>query len=230
MTNTELNEYYNTLYEDSIKKIISDNYQVDDHIDSTSDNRFGITLIIRPNILVKNNIQKFIGELKAIDPGQYYYPNSDIHLTVMSIISCNNGFELKNISIIDYIEMIKKSLKTKNIIKINFNGITASSSCIMVRGFFNDNTLNNIRENLRNSFKDSGLYQSIDKRYRLQTAHSTVVRFRKCLQSKNEYIRIIENYRDYDFGSFTADTLELVYNDWYQRKEYVKSLYKFRIF
>ena len=225
----EMIKYYNKLYEDSTKKIISDNYQIDEHIDSPSDNRFGITLIMRPGIYIKNNIQKLLSELRAIEPDQYYYSNSDIHLTVLSVISCYNGFVLEDISLKDYIKLIKQNINTLNEIKINFNGLTASSSCIMVRGFPNGTVLNDIRENLRIGFKESGLQQSIDKRYKLQTAHSTVVRFRKMFTHKLEYLKILKNYRDFNFGTFKTDTIELVYNDWYQRKEFVRTLYKFKI-
>jgi hypothetical protein len=99
----------------------------------------------------------------------------------------------------------------------------------MVRGFPNGKALNDLRDNLRRGFKESGLKHSIDKRYKLQTAHSTIVRFRKRFIHKFEYLKILENHRDFNFGTFKTDTIELVYNDWYQRKEFVKSLYKFKI-
>ena len=229
MNNTEMNGYYNKLYDEAVKKIVSDDYQIDGLIDSPSDNRFGITLLIRPGIHVKNEIQKFLDELKAVEPYQYYYPNPDIHMTVMSIISCYNGFKLNSISVADYVEVIKKSINAQKPFNMDLTGLTASESCIMIKGFPGDIILSDIRGNLRTLFKNSGLEQSIDKRYMLQTAHSTVVRFRKPFTRKNEFLKIIENYRNYDFGSFITGTLELVYNDWYQRERFVKTLYEFEL-
>lgn len=220
-------EHYNALYDESVKKIKGDNYEVDNLIDSPADNRLGIALLIRPADQIKNNVQKFLDELKLVEPEQYYYPNSDIHLTVMSIISCYDGFDLKNISINNYIDIINKSITTSGSIKIEFNGITASPSCIMIQGFLDDNSLNDIRENLRTTFNDSDLEQSIDKRYKIQTSHLTVARFRKSLANKKRFLDILEKYRNYNFGSFKADSMELVYNDWYQRKKFVKVLHKF---
>ena len=52
-----LQEYYDNLYQNSIQKIQSDSYQVDKLIDSDDDNRFGITLLLRPDNTVKSNIQ-----------------------------------------------------------------------------------------------------------------------------------------------------------------------------
>ncbi|HTJ52976.1 MAG TPA: hypothetical protein VL443_26155, partial [Cyclobacteriaceae bacterium] len=92
-----LPEHYNKLYQDSIQKIKSDTYQIDNLIDSSLDNRFGITLLIRLDKQIRDAIHKFLSDLKMVEPDQYYYPDSDIHVTVMSIISCYDGFELTQI-------------------------------------------------------------------------------------------------------------------------------------
>lgn len=222
-----IKEHYDRLYENSIQQIRGNNYSIDNQIDSVSDKRFGLTLIIRPDTETKNKIQVFLDELKEIDPDQYYYPNSDIHITVMSIISCYDDFDVASISILDYVAIIEKSLVDIGKIEINFQGVTASPSAIMLQGFTNTNSLNDLRNNLRTQFKDSGLEQSIDKRYSIQTAHSTVARFRKPISNKEKLLAIVEKYRDYNFGKFKVDSYYLVYNDWYQREKRVKELHKF---
>jgi 2'-5' RNA ligase len=223
-----LKEHYNLLYKEGIDKIVSDTYKIDRLIDSETDRRFGLTIVIRPSAAVKNNIQQFLDELKKIEPNQYYYPSSDIHITVMSIISCYEGFEIDTIDLSKYINLIQKCLITENI-NIQFKGLTASDSCIMVQGFMNNNYLNEIRDNLRVAFKNSNLEQSLDKRYSIQTAHSTVVRFKKQFEKKESFLEIIEKYKNFDFGSFNMNKFELVSNDWYQREEFVRKLYDFEI-
>jgi len=220
-------EHYDNLYRASVQKILTDEYQSDDLINSLDDKRRGITLIIRPDLQVRNRIQQFIDDLKTIEPRQYYYPNSDIHITLMSVISCYNGFDLSQISIADYVEVIQKCITRKKRFQIEFRGITASSSCVMVQGFPGDDSLNDIRDGLRTAFKNSDLQQTIDKRYSIQTAHSTVVRFRRKFSRKEAFIKIVDRYREYDFGQFTVNNIELVYNDWYQRRAYVETLFKF---
>jgi len=225
-----LEKHYNDLYKESIKKILNGEYQIDDLIHSPLDNRFGITLLIRPPIEIKNKIQKFLSKLKAIEPNQYYYQNSDIHITVMSIISCYDGFKLENIEFSEYIKTIKESInKTNPNIKIDLKGITASPSCVMIQGFMNNESLNEIRNNLRENFKNTTLEQSIDKRYSIQTAHSTVVRFKENLSKKSNFLKTIEAFKNYNFGSFSVKNMELVYNDWYQKEKKVKKLFKFDI-
>jgi len=213
-----LKEHYNQLYKNSAKAILEGNYKVDNQINDASDSRFGITVLIRPNDAIKAKIQLFLDELKEVDAEQYYYPDSDIHNTVMSIISCYEGFTLDKIKTHDYIEIIQKSLIDIDEIKINFKGVTASPSAIMIQGFPVDESLNNLRDKLRENFKKSTLEQSIDKRYSISTAHSTVLRLQEKLQNPKQFLKVVEKFREFDFGEFTVDKLELVYNDWYQRE------------
>lgn len=222
-----LKSHYKKLYSESISKIASNDYEIDNLIDSNKDNRFGITLLIRPSIEIKERIQEFIQRIKKIEPNQYYYPNSDIHITVMSIISCYEGFDIKMIDLGKYIELTEKCLLEKKDINITFRGITASPSGIMVQGFMDNNALNNIRDRLRKEFKSSNLEQSLDKRYSIQTAHSTIIRFRAELSQKRELIKVLNENINYHFGTFKVNKFELVYNDWYHRKKYVNKIHEF---
>lgn len=224
-----LKEHYSELYKESINKISSDKYKLDSLIDSKFDKRFGMTLLIRPSNEVKANIQNFLSKLKKVEPNQYYYPNSDIHITIMSLISCYEGFNLEKIELNKYIDIIKQCLPLNERSKIHFKGLTASNSCIMLQGFMNNNIINNIRDRLRVEFKNTELEQSIDKRYAIQTAHATIVRFRKEFNQKDNFLKIIDSYSGYDFGTFEIDKMELVYNDWYQRNQFVKKLHVFKI-
>ena len=99
----------------------------------------------------------------------------------------------------------------------------------MLQGFMNNNQLNEIRDNLRVEFNNSKLEQSLDKRYSIQTAHSTIVRFKNTFNQKQSFLELIDKYSDYEFGTFEVKKIELVYNDWYQRKEFVKKIYEFEI-
>lgn len=223
----DLAAHYQNLYNNSISIIQTQNCQVDEMIDSPTDNRFGLTLIIRPQPDVRLRIQEFLNELKAIEPEQYYYPDADIHITVMAIISCDEGFNLTQIALDDYVAMIQKCVLNHPPFEIEFRGITASPSCIMVQGFMSDGTLNEIRNTLRTHFRNSTLQQSIDKRYAIQTAHSTVVRFRQSLTHKDEFLKALHSHRNLNFGTFAVHSIDLVFNDWYQRHETLKTLWHF---
>ena len=222
-----LENHYKKLYHESINKISSDNYHIDTLIDSKNDRRFGLTLIIRPSNEIKKKIQNFLKNIKEIEPNQYYYPNSDIHITVMSIISCYSDFDMSKIDVQKYIDLTEKCLLKGIDLNITFKGITASPSGVMVQGFMNNNELNDIRNRLRKAFKNSNVEQSLDKRYLIQTAHSTIIRFRKELSHKEKFLELLDNSINYDFGTFKVNKFELVYNDWYQREQYVKKIHEF---
>jgi 2'-5' RNA ligase len=225
--NMNLKEHYDHLYINAIEEIKNNQYIIDHQIDSSTDNRFGITVVIRPSLAVKNKIQDFIDKLKKDNPNQYYYPNLDIHITVLSIISCYNGFDLKTVSIPEYVKVIQKSIDGIKDLEIHFEGITASNSAIMIQGFPSNDLLNQLRNNLRENFKNSNLQQSIDARYTIQTAHSTVMRFRDKIIAMESLLETLEEYRTFDFGKFKVERIELMYNDWYQRNHLTKQLHSF---
>ena len=220
----ELKKHYDRLYSESRKKLSSGKYEIDHLIDSPEDNRFGITLLLRPAGEVKKKISLFLQQMMKIDPDQYYYPESDMHVTVLPIISCFAGFTLDKIKIPDYIPLIRKAVSGKHRFTVHFSGITASPAGVMIRGFPGDDTLNSLRDSLRSEFRESPLYQSIDERYRLETAHSTVIRYRKKLGNTERYAEALDSYRDFDFGEFEVSVLEFVYNDWYQKKDRTRVL------
>lgn len=225
----ELINIYNKLYNDGMEKIRADQYQTDDLITSSSDKRFGLALVIRLAEDVKGRILEFLADLQAIEPHQYYYPSSDIHITVLPIIDCYEGFDFNQIAIQDYIDLIGQSISSPQNIEINFKGITASPSCIMIQGFPQQSVLDDLRNSLRSAFKTSSLQQTIDTRYFLRTAHATVVRFTQPFTAKEEFLQVLENLKDYDFGKATISEMELVYNDWYVREKFVKTLFRFKI-
>ena len=224
-----LENHYKKLYEESVDKIATDHYEIDNLIESDKDNRFGITLLVRPPIEVKDRIQEFLEIFKKIEPNQYYYPNTDIHITVMSIISCYEGFDIEKIDLPKYIKLIEKCTFEKKEINIAFRGITASPSGIMIQGFMDNNGLNNIRDKLRKEFKNSDLEQSLDKRYSIQTAHATIIRFKAEIKQKGKFLQALNENINYDFGTFKVNKFELVYNDWYQSEKYVKLIHEFVI-
>ena len=221
----ELQQRYDLLREQSLETIKYQGFVHDSLLGSPLDNRFGITLLIRPSRMVMDAIRQFTEKIKEIEPGHHFYPHSDIHVTVMPIISCYEGFGLEQISVQDYIALLEGCLQDLPRFDIHFRGVTFSPSCLMIQGFPSDNTLEEIRDRLRKAFKGSPLEQSLDKRYPLQTAHSTVVRFKHPVKRQSDILGQLEKFQDFDFGRSEVGELELVFNDWYQRKEWVQKLY-----
>ncbi|QCR22230.1 2'-5' RNA ligase family protein [Pontibacter sp. SGAir0037] len=223
-----LETHYRQLWQQSSQSFKQGLFELDPLLDASSDRRYGLTLLLRPAPHVLEKTQGFLADIRLLEPHQYYYPASDIHVTVMSIISCYEGFLLSSINLQDYTELVAEAVSVINPFTIHFKGITASPSCIMVQGFPAANSLNKFRDVIRETFKRSGLQQSMDRRYTIQTAHSTVIRFRRQVEQHERLLLKLEEYRDYHFGSSEIVQAELVYNDWYQRKGKVQVLQTFR--
>lgn len=222
-----LEEHYDKLWEQSLLKFNKQAFEFDDLIDSEDDTRYGVTLLARPSNRVKQNITELLDRIRAVAPNQYYYPQSDLHLTVLSIISCYPGFSLDQIDASKYIEIIQSVIDSISPFHIQFRGLTASASCILIQGFPENNQLETLRDRLRTKFKQSDLQHSIDKRYQLQTAHLTAIRFKKPFADANAFVETVSSLRNLDFGSCEINQLELVANDWYQQKSKVELIDKF---
>jgi len=222
----DIKQHYLSMWKDSFPKFTDGKFEIDKSINS-EDNRRGITLVVRPDEKTKKSIRHFLDELKTVELNQYYYPNSDLHITILSIISCYNGFDLEKINFEKYVERIEDAVKGFRPFDICFKGITASPSCIMLQGFSNMEIINLLRESIRNSFHNSGLETSVDKRYVIKTMHSTVMRFAEAITRKDDFLKILEKYRNYEFGNFSVNEIEFIYNDWYVRNRNTKLLHKF---
>ncbi len=218
---------YDKLWSDSLLHVQQNNFQTDEHLHDPKDNRFGLTLLVRPDSAVSEKIQRFLTELKVIDPAPYYYPTSDLHITVLSIISCYAGFEVNKTEAQSYIDVINAALSKYPSFPITFSGVCISPSTVLLQGCYEAGTLDSLRDAIRNAFRQTDLKQSIDKRYRLSTAHSTVVRFSAPVARKKEFLDILQQYRAHNFGTINVKAVEFVHNDWYQRAEKTSLLAKF---
>lgn len=223
----DLLKHYDEMWQNGHKEIVAGHVYCDEQIDSLFDERFGITLLARPEKKVIEEIQGFYAGIQEIEADQYFYPPSDLHMTVLSIISCYAGFKLEQIVPEQYMEIIASVLNQISSFRIKFDGITLTNSAVLIQGFPVDSTLEVLRDRIRSSFKSSKLEHSIDARYRLQTAHLTAIRFKKPLQNRTLFLEKLQQYRNYSFGSSEITRLDLVYNDWYQKSSRVRILKSF---
>lgn len=232
MQENTLQSFYDEMYTTARDKICCGEEEIDPIIDdSTSDRRLGLTLVLRPPKFIQESLNRFLDELQSHAPQQYYYPQNDLHMTVLSIIPSHDGFNINHLNISDYVKVIEEALQSEPLlpITIRYTGITASTSCVMVQGFPEEDALNVLRDRLRLAFKKvPHLRQSIDQRYTLTTAHSTIARLRKPLgDSRNDYLNALDRHRSTEFGSFTVEAIDLVTNDWYLRSEKTVLLHRF---
>ena len=219
-----MRQHYDMLHLQALDQIQSTGFEFDPVIDNESDARRGLTLLFRPEKQVLDKIQEFLRKVSRLEPDHYYYRNADIHITVMPIISCYDGFSLEKVNPEGYIQLIGQCTQDVRSFDVAFRGVIFSPSCIIVKGYPLDDSLHQLRENLRREFPKVPLEQSLDKRYVLRTAHSTVVRFKKPLLHPEKLTELVSANEELDFGVSNVKKLSFVYNDWYQREEKVTVL------
>lgn len=217
---------YNALFEQAIPELLAGKNTIDPLVEDPNDRRLGLTLLAYPSEAVKYSIEGVISELHAAEPSQYYYPLANLHLTVLSIISCYEGFGTTGIVIREYIDLITKCLSSMPPFEIHVSGITASASGVLACGYFSAGSLDNIREHIRKGFSNSNLEQSMDSRYALEAAHLTIARYKTPIANAG-FTGILEKYRSANLGSFTVGELVLASNDWYHTKSNI--LHNFRL-
>jgi 2'-5' RNA ligase len=221
---SDLKNLYSKMWVDSIDRFKNNNCETDLLLNDPTDTRRGITVLTYFNNSVEVKISNFLEELKIIEPEQYYYPKNELHLTILSIISCIAGFKLSNIDVEEYTSIFKDTVKDIGGFKVKYKGITVSSSCILVRGFPDVKQLSHLRNSLRVNFQKADLESSIDSRYEITTAHTTAVRCLAPFKNSDNVMKTLTKYRDYDFGTLEVNSLELVFNNWYQNLSITKNL------
>ncbi|MDB6018499.1 MAG: hypothetical protein JWR19_2988 [Pedosphaera sp.] len=177
------------------------------------DRRRGLTLIARPDSNVRKRIAAFLGQLRALEPEQHYYAPSELHLTLLSLFTATVEPARFFAKTEQYMAAVDMALRKAAPIRIQFKGVTASPGAIMIQGFVENEALNEVRDSLRRQLRLRGLAEGVDTRYRLQTAHMTVVRFHAHLHDGEQLAAMLERARNLPFGRINIRRVSLVRND-----------------
>ncbi|TCN88941.1 2'-5' RNA ligase family protein [Shewanella fodinae] len=218
---------YQDMWQQATAAIAREQYQTDTLINNPTDDRRGVTVLsyLQASQPLVNEINGFLQGVSELEPQQYRQPVADLHVTVLSIISCISGLQLRNLNVAAYCEVFQRVLAEVDSFEVAFRGITASPSCVLLQGFVVDERqLSALRERLRQAYRDSGLPCSIDSRYKIATAHATLVRFNAPLQQPQRLLNYLAQYRNYDFGRHAVTQLSLVFNNWYQQQQHTRLL------
>jgi len=171
----------------------------------------------------------FLRELGHLEPDQYYYGLSEFHSTVLSLFTATVNYEPFCAQAEHYISAVDSALRKAGPISIEFTGVTASAGTVMIQGFLVNEALNDLRDSLRKELQARGLADGLDRRYRLETAHMTVARFRAPFRDSERFAGALERARGRRFGTMTIASLTLVKNDWYMTHQAVEPVKSYRL-
>ncbi len=229
-TRQMLRRCYDRLWWAGIARIRAGKVELDPVLQArVPDKRRGLSVMARPCRAVRQNVALFLKELGRLEPDQYYYTASELHITILSLFTAtieHRPFLAKRET---YHSAVEAALNHIESLQIEFAGVTASAGTVMIQGFFETDALLALRDRLRTELRVRGLGAGLDQRYRLRTAHMTVVRFRTPLLDPTRFARALERARDRPFGATTVRSLSLVENDWYMSHGATKTLKSYRI-
>jgi len=221
---------YDALWQEALDFFATGQVQLDPNlVDRHRDRRLGLTVIARPTQQAIDEFTPLLRELAEIEPHQHFYQPSEYHITVLSLFTAAENFEPYFAKIPAYLTTLQPVLSTTEHFTILFRGITATTSSIMVQGFPKTAQLESLRNRLREALQNKNLGEGLDERYRIATAHTTVMRFRTQPQDLKRLIRVLGNYRECTFGQSTFRTLQLVKNDWYMSADKVEVLKEYSL-
>lgn len=178
------------------------------------DNRYGLTLLAHLSPHVGRNIKFCLQSFSAVAPNQYYYPSANMHITVMDILAAKAGFQLSNADFEEYRQAIGKLVQEIPAIHIQLRGLIVSPGALMVKGYYSPE-LASLRRQIRQSLPAQGL--TLTERYPTYSGHVTVARFRYPLTNPANFLQLIDENQELEFGSFTIRSLDLVVHDWYNQ-------------
>lgn len=181
-----------------------------------ADGRRGLTLLARPDAEVCRRLEEFMDVLRRDEPEQYVQPAADIHLTVLSLFGATTDHAPYLARLAEYRAAAAEALADAPAFAVAIEGVTLSRGAVMAQGFPRDDTLERVRERLRAALAARGLAGGLDQRYRLMTAHLTLVRFAAPLRRPERFVAALADARGRAFGEMEVRGMELVVGDWYQ--------------
>jgi 2'-5' RNA ligase len=214
---------YDRLWAEAQEHFAAGRVRTDPHLlDRGQDARRGISLIIRPTPHMIARLSAVIDELNAIVPGQHVYRLDELHVTLLSLISAAASFDLDAVPLDCYRAVLGDLFAQVRPFKIRFTGVTASPDTVFVCG--QSDALNALRDRLRDDLTRAGLGETLDRRYRIVTAHSTVLRFQAQPDHLSDLVRYLIAQRTREIGGFAVEAVEFTFNDWYMSHDVVRVL------
>ena len=189
--NPLLPDHYDPMWKTAAPRIRRGETDVGPFIEDYTHKAYGLTLIARLHPDLSERIAAFLDEIQKAEPGQYYYPITDMHLTIMTLVSCDVGFRPEEENISAYLLHVQQALQDTPPFEMYFRGVTASNATVLVWGFPQDAQLQSLRDRIRDSFKEIGS-QAVGHRYQTITAHSTVIRFSEALRKPLRFYEFLE--------------------------------------
>ncbi len=224
-SSTSAQAIYDSLWREAAARLTTGQPHLDPYLrPRQADPRRGISLIARPGPEVSARFNRLLDELKASEPEQYFYRPAEFHVTVLTLISASAQFERQRVPLAAYQAIFADLFRQFRPFQVEFRGVTASPGAVMAQRYIETDDLNQIRMAVRQALQATGLAAGLDTRYRIVTAHVTLMRFAAPLGDTARFLSRLNAARQEVFGATEINQLEFVLNDWYMSQDKVRLL------
>jgi 2'-5' RNA ligase len=148
-----------------------------------TDMRCGVNIICRPTIEIVEYIVSTQEYLRVLEPDQYYYPPSDLHLTLVEICHSRTPEEVAPIARVVGPELNRIAAMTSPS-KVDSPMLVFDSHAVALNFLPADDALQNARQAILEGLANLGI--STDARYETRSAHVTLMRYITPLHSPSE--------------------------------------------
>ena len=196
--------------------------------DLGADGRLGLTLVAHPSDAVASRMLAATEELRRSCPGHFYYDKERLHFTLLPLVAATDPPKVSDALARRFAEPILDVLRESGPFEVEFEGVCATSSSLIVKGYPVGDGLATLRNRLRERLAGSGLADQVEERYRSVGAHVTLAR----LIRTGETVRLLEAVsvmEDRALGSMLVEETRLVVNDFYMSPDKVRAVAECRI-
>lgn len=221
-------QIYHQLWTEAAAAFASGRPQIDPHLaNRAKDFRRGVTLAFRPSSAVRAKVKDFMEQLARVAPGQHLYLPEELHVTVLAIISGSEFWRKEMRPLAASRAILNEVLQRSPAFKVHFRGVTASPGAVLVQGFPANDALKKMRDELRVAFGRNGLGGQLDRRYKINSAHMTVMRFGRPDTDWQRLAAWLAENRETDFGEVEVSCIQLVWGDWCASADVVRTLQEY---
>ena len=179
----KLKKHYQNIF-DQNKEILLQGGKGDEYLlEQDKDTRMALTLIIRVKECTEQ-IEAYLGKLKEIEPDLYYYPKSDLHITVLDILRGIPNRQLPD-NLKDYVACIEECAKKVQPFDIMLQGTTLSDNAVLINGYYEEG-LEKMRQILRKNLRENSL--ELEERYETFSSHVSVARIKSNLKKPDAFV------------------------------------------
>ena len=193
-----------------------------------ADDRMALTLVLRPSPEAAEAALRALKPLRRLEPRQYFYPASDLHITVLDLIPGQPGLPCPSPPLIQrYRDLLTPVLADTASFPVFLRGLTASESAVLVKGYYHSGTLDGLRARLREALAQGGL--PARERYGTRSCHLTAMRLVTPVSAPTAFLDALRRLEDCPLGVFCACQAELVYHDWYDARKQILASFPLRL-